>query len=77
VLNLKRATLKQQLDSPELLLDSCWELKAIEMVINEYVHLFDLYEYEKIEAVLENTKERGLSISTNHEPQNNDEKDKN
>jgi hypothetical protein len=47
------------------------------MVINEYVHLFDLYEYEKTEAVLENTKERGLSISTNHEPQNNDEKDKN
>lgn len=49
MMNLKRATIKQQLDQPEfqsihqLLVG---ELKAIDMVINEFTQLFEIHESE-------------------------------
>ncbi|MEH7117672.1 hypothetical protein V7128_09675 [Neobacillus vireti] len=52
MMNLKRSTLKQQLEAPEfqsiqpILIG---ELKAIEMVINEFVQLFELHEFEASE----------------------------
>lgn len=48
-LNLKRSTLKKQLETPELQSINpilVGELKAIDMVIDEFVQLFELYEME-------------------------------
>lgn len=48
-MNLKRSTIKQQLDQPEfqsiqpILIG---ELKAIDMVINEFIQLFEIHEDE-------------------------------
>jgi len=49
-MNLKRSTLKKQLETPELQSIHpilVGELKAIEMVIDEFVQLFELYEVEE------------------------------
>lgn len=52
MLNLKRSTIKQQLDEPEfqpinqILIG---ELKAIDMVINEFIQLFELHEGEAMD----------------------------
>lgn len=52
MMNLKRATIKQQLDAPEfqsihpILVG---ELKAIDMVINEFIQLFEIHESEATE----------------------------
>jgi len=52
MMNLKRATIKQQLEQPEfqsiepILIG---ELKAIDMVINEFIQLFDIHESESKE----------------------------
>lgn len=49
MIQLKRTTIKQQLEAPEfesikpILIG---ELKALDMVINEFTQLFDLEEYE-------------------------------
>lgn len=48
-MNIKRSTLKKQLETPELQSINqilVGELKAIEMVIDEFVQLFELYEFE-------------------------------
>lgn len=48
-LNLKRSTLMKQLETPELQSINpilVGELKAIDMVIDEFVQLFELYEME-------------------------------
>lgn len=48
-LNLRRATLKRQLETPELQSIHpilVGELKAIESVIDEFVQLFELYEFD-------------------------------
>ncbi|MDQ0175048.1 hypothetical protein [Bacillus chungangensis] len=67
-MNLKRSTLKKQLETQELqsihpLLVG--ELKAIEMVINEFVQLFELYEFEEIEK--ENKKKEIFSLDSDEE----------
>ncbi|MBT2755850.1 hypothetical protein J7E71_07805 [Mesobacillus foraminis] len=52
MMNLKRSTLQQQLQSPELHSINpilVGELKAIDMVINEFVHLFELHEIEELQ----------------------------
>ncbi|MCI1592065.1 hypothetical protein [Heyndrickxia oleronia] len=52
MMSLKRDTLKQQLVTPELQTINpilVGELKAVEMVINEFVQMFELYEYEVME----------------------------
>lgn len=48
-LNVKRATLKQQLESPELQSINpilVGELKAVETIINEFIQLFEIHEEE-------------------------------
>lgn len=48
-MNLKRATIKQQLDEPEFQSIKqilVGELKALDMVINEFVQLFEIQEHE-------------------------------
>ncbi|MDZ5605541.1 hypothetical protein U2I54_00045 [Bacillus pseudomycoides] len=53
MMNLKRATIKQQLEAPEfqsihqILVG---ELKAIDMVINEFIQLFEIHESEATET---------------------------
>ena len=60
MMNLKRTTIKQQLDAPEfesinqILIG---ELKAIDMVINEFSQLFDLHESEVTEPSTIRTEE--------------------
>ncbi|MBZ5753820.1 hypothetical protein [Metabacillus rhizolycopersici] len=52
ILNLKRSTLKKQLETPELQSINpilVGELKAIDTVINEFVQLFELHEIEEME----------------------------
>ena len=53
-LNLKRSTIMQQLDKPEFQSIQpilVGELKAIDMIINEFVQLFEIDENEEMEAV--------------------------
>lgn len=60
MMNLKRNTLKQQLESPELQSINpilVGELKAIELVINEFVQLFELYEFEALAENIETSQE--------------------
>jgi len=62
MLNLKRSTLKQQLNTPELQSIHTilvGELKAIEMVISEFVQLFELHEVDELEG--DNQKETSSS----------------
>ncbi|MBG9796181.1 hypothetical protein ABD76_28610 [Paenibacillus dendritiformis] len=60
MLNLKRSTLKQQLDQPEF--ESIHpilvgELKAIDMVINEFIQLFEIHISEAVEVSKTNSGE--------------------
>lgn len=65
-LNVKRLTLKQQLEAPEfqeikqIILG---ELKAIEMVIDEFTKQFELHEIEEMKETTEKTdrEEEGSS----------------
>lgn len=63
MMNLKRSTLKQQLNSPELQSINpilVGELKAVDMVINEFVQLFELHEIEEMKSDKElKEKEKG------------------
>ncbi len=60
MIQLKRTTIKQQLEEPEfesikpILIG---ELKALDMVINEFTQLFDLEEYEGSEKTSVTLKE--------------------
>lgn len=59
-LELKRSTLKKQLETPELQTINpiiVGELKAIETVISEFVELFELYEMD-----VDSSKETEISI---------------
>lgn len=61
MLNVKRSTLKQQLNSPELQTINpviVGELKAVEMIIDEFTQLFELHEAEQIaeEQIIEEQK---------------------
>ncbi|MEH7415103.1 hypothetical protein V7266_07445 [Neobacillus drentensis] len=74
MMNLKRSTLKAQINAPEfqsidqILLG---ELKAIEMVINEFVQLFELHEFEGMENDLKETQEEESSLlAANDTPDN-------
>lgn len=61
IMQLKRSTIKQQLDEPEF--ESIrqvlvGELKAIDMVINEFVQLFEIQENEMKDSTM--NKEKGM-----------------
>ncbi|WP_150283651.1 hypothetical protein [Rummeliibacillus sp. TYF-LIM-RU47] len=65
ILQLKRMTIKQQLDEPEfetiksILIG---ELKALDMVINEFIQLFDLEESDEIVTTEDSSKESSEMI---------------
>jgi hypothetical protein len=76
MLNLKRKTLKQQLETPELQSINpilVGELKAIETVINEYVQLFELYEEEEMEKahVINEEVHPSMQVSKEHKDKEN------
>lgn len=77
MMNLKRSTLKQQLESPELQSINpilVGELKAIDMVINEFVHLFELHEMEEMETANNKKAETEEASESDHkESLENDE----
>ncbi|WP_078548442.1 hypothetical protein [Litchfieldia alkalitelluris] len=67
MMNLKRATLKQQLDAPEFQTIHqilVGELKAIDMVINEFSQLFEIHESEAME--ISNNK-NAVDLKKNHD----------
>lgn len=50
-MNVRRASLKKQLETPELQTIQpilVGELKAVETIIDEFVQLFELYEFEEV-----------------------------
>jgi len=61
-MNLKRATIKQQLEQPEfqsiqqILIG---ELKAMDMIINEYIQLFEIQEGETMDTI--NDEDNGIN----------------
>ncbi|WGU96093.1 hypothetical protein QJQ58_07535 [Paenibacillus dendritiformis] len=67
MMNLKRSTIKQQLDQPEfqsihqILVG---ELKAIDMVINEFIELFEIHESEEMEMHTNQHMETSVSENT-------------
>ncbi|MFH5778533.1 hypothetical protein [Heyndrickxia oleronia] len=84
MMSLKRDTLKQQLVTPELQTINpilVGELKAVEMVINEFVQMFELYEYEVMEneGDVQETEEviETSSLLATQEKQNNEEEKNN
>ncbi|MEH7098279.1 hypothetical protein [Neobacillus vireti] len=70
MMNLKRSTLKSQLDAPEfesikpILIG---ELKALEMVINEFVQLFELHDVEAAEPEANQSEEDKESLASSEE----------
>ncbi|MCR8659778.1 hypothetical protein [Paenibacillus endoradicis] len=64
MMNVKRATIMQQLDKPEF--ESInqilvGELKAIDLLINEFTQLFEIHESEANELATVNIEEAGSS----------------
>ncbi len=70
MMNLKRSTIKQQLEEPEfqsinqLLIG---ELKAMDMVINEFIQLFGMDESEESETPVKKDENTENSSSENKE----------
>jgi hypothetical protein len=65
-LDVKRATLVQQLAQPELQAIHqvvSGELKAVELIRNEFIELFDLYEREDGEGEIEVTQVPSEDVS--------------
>ncbi|MDF2790151.1 MAG: hypothetical protein K0S80_3249 [Neobacillus sp.] len=70
LLNTKRSTLKQQLITPELQSINpilVGELKAIEMVISEFIQVFELHEVEELEF---NNQKETSSFRSSESPEN-------
>lgn len=76
MMNLKRSTIKQQLDKPEfqsihqILVG---ELKAIDMVINEFIQLFEIQENEAMEISNNNGKTENCVINSKKSLDNGEE----
>ncbi|MFB7157706.1 hypothetical protein [Lysinibacillus sp. NPDC056232] len=71
MMNLKRATIKQQLEQPEFQSIQpilVGELKAIDMVINEFSQLFELHESETIDISVSQEEDEN---SLNHDEEGN------
>lgn len=70
MMNLKRATIKQQLNASEFQSIQqvlVGELKAIDMVINEFIQLFEIHESETVENSDKNHEEVGTSVADGQE----------
>ncbi|MEK3886703.1 hypothetical protein [Bacillus sp. FSL K6-3431] len=77
MMNLKRATIKQQLDEPEFRSINqilVGELKAIDMVINEFNHLFEIHESEAMEIPNNKNEETETSVMNSKVSLENSEK---
>lgn len=68
MMNVKRATILQQLDKPEFeSINSILvgELKAIDLLINEFTQLFEIHEDETTDITAVNNEETKTSILKN------------
>ncbi|MED3690878.1 hypothetical protein P4534_19090 [Peribacillus butanolivorans] len=71
MMNLKRSTIKEQLDKPEFQSINqilVGELKAIDMLINEFIQLFEIQESEaadkkNVEMETSNNDEKGIEMN--------------
>lgn len=71
MMNLKRSTIKEQLDKPEFQSINqilVGELKAIDMLINEFIQLFEIQESEALDKKSEekeasNNDEKGIEMN--------------
>lgn len=70
MMNLKRSTIKEQLDQPEFQSIQqilVGELKAIDMLINEFIQLFEIQENEeaaeKGSEEKETSNEKGMEMN--------------
>ncbi|ULT54453.1 hypothetical protein L1999_14875 [Neobacillus drentensis] len=78
MMNLKRSTLKSQLDAPEfqsikpILIG---ELKALEMVINEFMQLFELHEEEAAKTEPNHPEEAIASVPDTDSQDSSEEKE--
>ena len=74
-MELKRSTLKKQLEMPELQTINpilVGELKAIDMVIDEFVQLFELYEFTEGKIEIQKAEEKNDSLlNVKEEKENN------
>jgi hypothetical protein len=77
MMNLKRSTIKQQLEEPEfqsihqLLVG---ELKAMDLVINEFIQLFEIQESEILETHNKNHEEAEANVLERQSTLEHDEK---
>ncbi|WP_230874944.1 hypothetical protein [Lysinibacillus cavernae] len=70
MLHVKRATIKQQLEQPEFQSIQqilVGELKAIDMVIQEFSQLFDIHENETAETPDSSQEEEGNNVHETNE----------
>lgn len=75
-MNLKRSTIKQQLDKPEFQSIQpilVGELKAIDMVINEFIQLFEIQENEAMDVPSNNEETENLILDSNKSLENREE----
>ncbi|WP_391118337.1 hypothetical protein [Psychrobacillus sp. L3] len=75
-MNLKRSTIMEQLDKPEFQSIQpilVGELKAMDMVINEFVQLFEIHENETMETPKDNEGEENLVEDSEKSLDNNEE----
>ena len=78
MMNIKRSTLKEQLDSPEFQSIQqilVGELKAIDMVINEFIQVFELHEGEVMEIKKKKCQDAQNPSLSEEEPIDNDKKE--
>lgn len=78
ILNVKRDTLKHQLETPELQSINqilVGELKAIDMIINEFIQVFDIHESEVSEVNDTNDGENETDSTEKEQNQTNDKND--
>jgi hypothetical protein len=76
MMNLKRSTIKQQLEKPEFQSINqilVGELKAMDLVINEFIQLFEIQESEIMETHNMKSEETAASVMAIKEPLGNDE----
>ncbi|WP_026567415.1 hypothetical protein [Bacillus sp. UNC41MFS5] len=74
MMNVKRSTIMKQLEAPEFQSINqvlVGELKAIDMIINEFVQLFELHEMDAIDSINKTEEEEISSIATKDSLDNN------
>jgi hypothetical protein len=77
MMKLKRSTIKEQLEKPEFQSINqilVGELKAIDMVINEFIQLFEIHESEAMETTNKKNEETEAAVLDSKELLDNDEK---